>query len=120
MKKLILSVLLVICLPIVALASTVVLQWDPNTEPDLAGYKVYQRQDTVASGSTAVFKPVQTVLKGAQTATIPNLDPAQGYSFAITAYNTAGMESGYSNVVAVTPFPKAPTNVRAISILITP
>ncbi len=28
-------------LPVVAIADSVSLSWDPNTEPDLGGYKLY-------------------------------------------------------------------------------
>jgi len=98
-----------------AMASTVVLQWDANKETDLTGYNVYQ-----STGATSVFAKVQTIPKGTQTATITGLDPLKGYSFAVTAYNVAGQESGYSNIVTVVPFPAVPTNLKSISIMITP
>jgi Big-like domain-containing protein/fibronectin type III domain protein len=75
-----------------ASALDVKLQWDPNTESDLAGYKVYYGVDGLAS-------PAQLDVKNQTIATIPGLDPDQNYAFAVTAYNTAGLESPFSNVV---------------------
>lgn len=77
-------------------ASSVVLQWDPNTEPDLAGYNVYYAPDTSALEGTAPL-----VVQGGTTTTIDGLDPTKSYRFAVTAFNAAGAESGFSNVVAV-------------------
>jgi uncharacterized protein involved in tellurium resistance len=79
-------------------ASTVALQWDPNTESDLAGYKVYYQADsaTIPFQGTA---PVDVLNQ--TTATIDGLDPNYSYYFAVTAYNTSGAESSYSNIVAV-------------------
>jgi hypothetical protein len=77
-------------------ASTVLLQWDPNTEQDLAGYKVYYSADSSPlAGSTPLDVQKQT------TATISGLDPDKAYNLAVTAYNAAGQESSFSNVVTV-------------------
>jgi hypothetical protein len=85
-------------------ASTVVLQWDPNTDTDLAGYKVYYNADSSTqpfqgTGATQGATPVD--IHNQTTATISGLDPAHPYYFAVTAYNTAGVESVYSNIVSV-------------------
>lgn len=117
MKRLFLAVLFTLLLiPVIASASTVILQWDANTESDLAGYKLYQQVGT----NTLPFTQVQTIPKGTQTATVSALDPTKTYFFAVTAYNTAGQESSYSNIVSVAAFPKAPANVRSISIVVSP
>jgi len=89
-------------------ASTVVLQWDPNTDADLAGYKVYYQADSSTPPFTG--KATNEGAKGGDspinvgnitTATISGLDPTQPYYFAVTAYNTSGVESAYSNIVYV-------------------
>jgi len=68
------------------------LEWDPNSEPDLAGYKLHYG---MASGSY-----VTTVDVGNQTTyTLTDLDVGETYYIAATAYNTSGLESGYSNEV---------------------
>ena len=78
--------------------NTVTLAWDANTEPDLAGYKVYWGRSSGHYDNT----PVPTVAPSANpTFTTPALPNGTWY-FAVTAYNTAGMESGYSNEVSKT------------------
>jgi len=68
------------------------LAWDPNTEADLAGYKIYygnyseNYQWTVDVGN-------QT------TCTISNLLSGKKYYIAATAYDSFGNESDYSNEV---------------------
>lgn len=71
------------------------LTWDPNTEPDLAGYILYWG----FSSSDYVF----SVDVGNQTSyTVTDLAPGATYYFAVTAYNTSGLESDYSNEVVYT------------------
>jgi len=78
--------------------NTVTLAWDANTEPDLAGYKVYWGRSSGNYDNT----PVPTVAPSTNpTFTTPALPNGTWY-FAVTAYNTAGMESGYSNEVSKT------------------
>jgi chitinase len=109
---------------IAAIATTVVLQWDPNTDSDLAGYKVYYSTTNVqpftGTGAVEGASGAITVLKGVNTATISKLDYSKNWYFAVTAYNTAGLESAYSNVVMVPRFPTPPANVKYISILLSP
>lgn len=80
----------------------VTLQWDPDPQGTLAGYKVYYQADSASfpftgTGATQGNSPVDV---GSQTtATITGLDLAHHtYYFAVTAYNSAGQESGFSNV----------------------
>lgn len=85
-------------------ATTVVLQWDPDTDTDLSGYKVYYQTDSSTqpfqgTGATQGATPVD--IHNQTTATISGLDPAHAYYFAVTAYDTAGVESSYSNIVSV-------------------
>jgi hypothetical protein len=77
-----------------AAAADVSLSWDPNTEADLAGYKIYY-------GTTSgVYSTI--ISAGLQTAyTVTNL-PAGTYYFAVTAINSSGLEGGYSNEVSTT------------------
>ena len=104
MKVLLLTICL-LALAFSAHAADVTLTWDANTESDLAGYRVYQ-----GSGSNpTTFTRVQQV--AATTATIKGLDNTS-HSFAVTAYNTAGMESAYSNVVTIPAAPLVPGNLK--------
>jgi len=94
MKTIQIMITILISLVWVAAASAldVRLRWDSNTEPDLAGYKVYYGVDGLAN-------PTHLDVSNQTVATITGLDPGQNYSFAVTAYNTEGLESPYSSVV---------------------
>lgn len=74
-------------------AASVSLEWDPNTEPDLSGYKVHYG---LASGNYTTHLDVgNTVIK-----TINTLDDCKTYYLAVTAYDSYANESGYSNEVS--------------------
>lgn len=112
MRTLIITILM-LTIAVCAHATDVTLQWDANTEADLAGYRVYQ-----GSGSNpATFTRVQQV--AATTATIKGLDNSS-HSFAVTAYNAAGMESAYSNIVTIPAAPIAPGGLKwALTLTVT-
>jgi len=78
-----------------ALAGQATLTWNPNTESDLAGYKVHYG---TASGNYTVHLDVHNVT----TYTVTGLTNGQTYHFAATAYDASGFESGYSNQVSYT------------------
>jgi len=71
--------------------NTVTLEWDQNPEPDIAGYKVYSGRAS-RDYSTSVDVGKVTVWKSGPLAVGP-------LYFAITAYNVAGIESGFSNEI---------------------
>jgi hypothetical protein len=77
-----------------------VLAWDQNTDTDLAGYKVYSGQ---ASGKYGQPTTIGTT----NTLTLYGFATGQ-YFFAVTAFNTSGLESGYSNEVSATIVSPAP------------
>ena len=73
--------------------ATFLLQWDPNLEPDIAGYKIHW------GTSSRVYQ--KSVDVGAVTSyELSGLDDGVTYYFAVTAYNAAGLESDYSNEVS--------------------
>src|SRR5688572_9776205 len=83
-------------------SGTVTLAWDANTEPDLAGYFVHYG---VTSG--VYLNKVNVGL--VTTNTISGLVQGVSYYFAVTAYNTSGLESEPSNEIPYTvPFANAP------------
>ncbi len=86
--------LLLVLIPATALADTVTLAWLCNTEPDLAGYKVYYG---AASRHYATVIDVHKVT----TYSVTGLGPGTWY-FSVTAYNTSGAESSYSSEVSTT------------------
>jgi hypothetical protein len=71
------------------------LTWDPNTESDLGGYKVYAGT-TPGSYSSPIDVGKLTSFE------VINLESGKTYYFAVTAYNTSGQESGYSNEASKT------------------
>ena len=71
-------------------ASSVALDWDPNTDPSVAGYNVYY------GGASRSYTNVINV--GNTTNTVVNgLVEGQTYYFAVTAYTFDGTESDYSD-----------------------
>jgi hypothetical protein len=88
------SAFFVLILAAPALAGDVTLAWDANSEPDLAGYKVYY-------GTASGIYGTPIVIAAQTTYTITGLAPGT-YYFAVTAYNTAGLESSFSNEVFAT------------------
>lgn len=76
-------------------SSTAELSWDPNTESDLAGYKVY-----AGTSSRSYGPPID--VGNVTSFKVINLAKGQTYYFAVTAYNTSGAESGFSNEVSKT------------------
>jgi hypothetical protein len=91
----------------------VTLSWDGNSEPDIAGYKVYHG---TASRAYTVTRDAGNVI----TYKITGLTYGQMYYFAVTALDTQGLESDYSNEVftdGVTGFkPGAPGGLKNIEI----
>lgn len=77
-------------------ASTVGLQWDPNSEPGVAGYKVYYSADPAT-----LKESIPIDVQNQPSASISGLDLDKAYTFAITAYNAAGQESPFSEVVTI-------------------
>lgn len=75
------------------------LSWEPNTEPDLAGYIVYRRQvsatgDAIGSPTRLTSTPTPAPAFSDRTAL-----PGQSYSYRVTAIDTAGNESPAGNEV---------------------
>jgi hypothetical protein len=75
--------------------ASLTLEWNANTEPDLAGYKIYG-----ATKSGAYGAPVGTVPAGATSFMATGLQPGVTYFFVITAFDKAGNESPKSTEVS--------------------
>jgi hypothetical protein len=88
----ILGVFIVFCSSLHVFAGDVSLAWDPSISEDVVGYKIYYGN---FSGSYHSFRTVTN----RTTYTVTGL--ADGtYYFAVTAFDSAGNESGYSNEVS--------------------
>src|SRR2546426_831683 len=88
-------VLTVLCslAPALSSAAQVTLAWDANTEPDLAGYKLYYGN---SSGSYQFSVDVGNVTSYTRS----GLLDGRIYYFAATTYNLSLAESGFSNEVS--------------------
>ena len=76
-------------------AGQVAIAWDPQSDPKVAGYMIYYGQ-----GSRNYTAKLDA---GKSTSyTIPSLVDGKTYYFAVTAYDTAHTESGYSNEISRT------------------
>ena len=84
-----------------ASAEQVDLAWDAVSAPALAGYRLHYGQ-TPGTYTTYIDVGLQT------TATVTGLTPGQTYFFVVTAYDTAGNESGPSDTVSTTISPDTP------------
>ncbi len=88
------AVFLFLAFTTAAAAQNVTIAWDPNTETDLAGYKIYYGNASGVYGTPIVI--------GTQTTyTLTGL-PAGIWYIAVTAFNASGLESGFSNEVSTT------------------
>ena len=74
-------------------SNTAGLTWNASTSTNLAGYKVYVGTSSGVYGSSINVGNITSY-------TVTNLGVGSTYYFAVTAYNTSGVESGYSNEVS--------------------
>jgi len=78
----------------------VTLRWSQNTDPDFLRYRIYG--GTVPSPTTKVDSTTGGITDTSKT--ITGLTNGTTYYFRITAVDSAGNESGYSNEVSARPF----------------
>ncbi|ALA58834.1 beta strand repeat-containing protein [Nitrospira moscoviensis] len=74
---------------------TATLSWNANGESDLGGYKIYR-----ATASGAYGAPIATLSKTTTSYVVTGLQAGTTYFFVITAYDSAGHESVFSNEVS--------------------
>ena len=101
-KRFILLIVVFLCWGVPAYALDITLQWDANSEADLAGYKIYYKTETSGPSydGTGAFEGNSPIDVGNTTEiTLHGLDEDVTYFFAVTAYNTDLLESGFSNEV---------------------
>ena len=80
---------------VVVPAGSVVLAWNPDSDPTVTGYKINYG---TASGSYTASVDVSTKTMGE----VSGLLLGETYYFAATGYTSAGVQSGYSNEVTFT------------------
>ena len=74
---------------------TIELTWTRNTEPDLAGYRIYRAFE---NNSFERIKETQASTSYSDR----NIEPGKHYRYAVTAVDRAGNESKMSEPVTVT------------------
>ena len=77
------------------------MEWDPNTEPDLAGYRVYI--GTTSSVYDRVYDVGLTGNPSAPGYVVAGLDVGVLHYFAVTAYDTSNNEGSFSTEASFTP-----------------
>lgn len=87
---------------------TLDLAWDPNPEPDLAGYRLYYQAGSpqppfLGYEATQGDSPIDAGDTTSLQVELP--DDGRVYYFSVTAYDASGYESAYSNIVANRPRP---------------
>jgi hypothetical protein len=95
--------------PALLSAGSLKASWNANTEPDLAGYKIYYgRSSGNYTGSINVGKVTQY--------TVTQLAEQVIFYFVVTAYDTAGNESAYSQEVSaqVSAVDRTPPSVNSV------
>ncbi|WP_052263371.1 Ig-like domain-containing protein [Geobacter pickeringii] len=83
-------------------AKDVSLAWDTSTNPNVTGYKIYYQADSATAPllGTGAVQGASPISVGKITSTaITGLDSSKTHYFAVTAVDTAGKESPYSNEV---------------------
>ena len=105
MKRLypaILTVLIFSLMAVYAHAYDVTLAWDPNTDPDLAGYILYTRENEPESNFHQVdYYSLDEIDPTNPQGAVNELESGKTYFFAVTAINNDGLESDFSNQVSV-------------------
>ena len=94
--------MVMLALPSSGITASVMLEWDPSPDADLTGYKVYYQANSSAlpfQGTEATQGSSPIDVANTTSTTVNGLDPGSSYFFAVTAYNSGGLESIYSNVV---------------------
>jgi hypothetical protein len=74
-------------------AAEITLAWDQNSEPDIAGYRIYYGQESHSYTNVVDVGNYTSCI-------IADLEDDKTYYFVATAYNTDGYESGYSNEIS--------------------
>ena len=79
-------------LPNTSQSAELTLAWSPNAEPDVVGYKLHY--GTTSRGYSTFIDTGKTT-----NCTVSDLAAGTTYYFAVTAYNTAGATSAYSDEI---------------------
>jgi hypothetical protein len=79
----------------------VTLAWDPNTEPDIVGYFLYSRHDLSSPYQQIEYFPLEKIDPDNPQHTVKDMEGGITYNFVVTAINSAGLESRFSNQITI-------------------
>lgn len=99
----IVSFLLIVNFSTSAFGQEINLQWDPSPSPEIAGYRVHYQQGRLQlpmAGIDALEGPSPVDVGLSLTAKLSGLHDDGIYYFTVTAYDSKGNESSYSNIVS--------------------
>ena len=109
--------LLLLSFSSVSFAAEARFGWAPNSESNLAGYKIYCGTESRVYGPP-VDQKMGTTVPGMVIGTVPDLQAGQTYFCAATAYDTDGSQSDFSNevsfVAADQVYPAAPAAMQVV------
>lgn len=97
MKQLILVIVFIFTFVGMASAADIEFAWTANTEADLAGYRIFQRD---VNGSYNYVTPVAEILAGTQKCVVVITDQDwkdEKFRWVLRAFDTGDNESGDSN-----------------------
>jgi|GEM_PF-589804 len=113
-RLVVLVALILVILPGIpnAYSAQITLAWSPNDEPDLAGYRLFCREE---GHSYNYDVPIWEGDKNETSCTVYDLDEDISYCFVVRAFDTSGNESGNSNQACWQSSPP-PTTLESLSI----
>ena len=121
MKKLLYIAIYVLCFGVnICFSAEVIFKWDANTEPDLAGYNLYQ--SNTSNGQVLGVGAIKMTCAPAEPKTCTQythkglLDGT--YYWKATAFDLDGNESGFSDEVSLTIDTKAPGAPQSFTVTI--
>lgn len=102
-----LLILLFIVSSVQAFSASWSIRWDRNTEANISGYRVY------IGTSPRTYTRWENAGTNV-THTVTNLSAGTTYYFAVTAINSFGQESGFSNEAVTPSGPSSPVGLQVI------
>lgn len=122
LRKTLFTILIFFLLLSSSYAKDITLEWDANTESNLAGYKVYYKVGSSGNGVLSEYDGNTLISSDGSQTTMPSgfeipadsssgkvvnqlsgIDATKAYYFVITAYDTEGQESLPSNEAFLNP-----------------